>query len=365
MARKIRIVSGIILFLFLTGHLINQAMGLHSLKLMEEWHPFFMAPWSNPIGAPLLMLSLISHGLMAFHSLYRRGTLNMSTADSLQYASGFLIFPLLIPHVIGLKLGAELIPGYQASYQGLLHYFWVQNPLEGLRQVFVVVVVWVHGAIGLLTYFRLQSWWSRLGPIINPLIVLIPVCALLGFVESGKEIILASPNQPPFIPSAELLQSLQTINTTKWTVISVYLAMLAITLIARHFRLRKHLKNFQIRYLHGPSIKGKPGASLLEQAIENDVPHANLCRGRGRCGTCQVRIISSDSDLPAPSAIEQATLDKIGATPDIRLACQLVPFEGALVVERLLPPDITPADLADLRNGTTPTSQAPTSQVEA
>ena len=345
MARTLRIVTGLILFAFVTGHLLNQAIGLHSLAKMDEWRGIIMAPWTNSVGSAILMISMISHGLLGMVSLYRRNTLNMSASDAVQFITGFMILPLLVPHVIAIKMGVDLIPGYQPSYQGILQYFWVQNPLEGLRQIFVLVIVWIHGAIGLLTWFRLQSWWSIYGRFINPLMVLVPVSALLGFVEGGKEVIIASALRVPLAPSPQIIEALETIATAKWNIIYIYSALLAGVLLFRQIRLRKHTSRTIVQYLHGPQISSKTGLSLLELSIANDVPHANLCRGRGRCGTCQVRVVSSQHDIPQPSDLEQATLNRIQAAPDIRLACQLIPSEGNLVVERMVAPYIAPKDL--------------------
>lgn len=351
MARNLRIITGLILFLFTTGHLINQALGLHSLELMDNWRPTIMAPWTNFIGGPILTISLLSHGLLGMASLYQRNTLKMSSTDMVQFASGFLILPLLAPHVLAIKLGADLIPGYHPTYNLILQYFWVGNPLEGLRQIFVIVAVWIHGAIGLLTWFRLQSWWSFYGKVINPLVVLVPITALLGFVEAGKEVIAASATRSSSTLSPQIIEALNTINTVKWSVIAIYSIMLIAVLVARHLRLRNRNQVANIKYKHGPMIKLPTGLNLLELSIANHVPHANLCRGRGRCGTCQVRIISSENELAGASDLEQATLDRIGAGPDIRLACQLMPSEGELVVERILTPYSDPAELKEFLKG--------------
>lgn len=52
--RKIRLVSGLIIFAYVSGHLLNLALGLWSLKAMDAARPMFLAPWQNPIGMILL-----------------------------------------------------------------------------------------------------------------------------------------------------------------------------------------------------------------------------------------------------------------------------------------------------------------------
>ncbi len=345
MIRSIRIITGLVLFLFATGHLLNLALGLQSVELMDSWRGFFSAPWTNPVGSLVLLGSMILHASLSLYSLYRRNTLKMSPSDMVQFALGLLILPILIPHVVGIKLATDLIPGYEPSYKSLLHFFWIQNPLEGLRQILVLVVLWIHGAIGILTYFRLQGWWAKLGSIINPLIVIVPVSALLGFVEAGKEVIADNPNYEPFEPEGALAEALSTISSVKWSMIWVYIAIVLIVLVARYMRVRNRPYRALIQFVDGPYVDAEVGPSLLELAIANDVPHASLCRGRGRCGTCRVQIISSAEGLPLPGELELATLQKVNAGPDERLACQLQPCEGLLTVKRLVPPYIDPKDL--------------------
>ena len=79
---------------------------------------------------------------------------------------------------------------------------------------------------------------------------------------------------------------------------------------------------------------------MLEAAERNDLPHANICKGRGRCATCRVRIISSSEELPAPSELEKKTLERFECPENVRLACQLVPLSGTIELERVLPPDV-------------------------
>ena len=69
----------------------------------------------------------------------------------------------------------------------------------------------------------------------------------------------------------------------------------------------------------------------------NGIAHYSICGGNGRCSTCRVRVLSSDTPLQPPNSVEQATLARIHAERDVRLACQLRP-EGALTVARLLEP---------------------------
>ncbi len=366
MARNIRMLTGAVLYLFVTLHLLNMAFGLHSVDAVDAARTYLTAPWSFGPVFLLLLLSMLLHmglGLLAF---YRRSTLRMSGYDALQLVFGLLIIPLLASHIVGIY-AAKSIFGYDPTYRIILSYFWLDAPLEGLRQVIVVVVVWVHGSVGIFTWMRLQNWWDRVSWFAYPFFVAVPVLALLGFVDSGNEIITeaariveaptdsagnlseaetAALEEAAAARQAEILANLALASRILWTVLAIYGLLFVLTLGMRAIRLRTQTRNRAvIRYLHGPKVVSETGPSLLEISRLNDVAHANLCRGRGRCGTCRVRVVSGGGELAPPSKIEQETLARLDAAPDVRLACQLHPMVGNLTVERLVPPDISPKDM--------------------
>lgn len=380
MSRRVRIVTGIILMVFVTGHLLNLSLGVISLELLDRARPIFLAPWSNPVGKILLVGSMIVHGLFGLMAIYWRNTLRLTTSDAVQVVTALAIMPLLVPHVIGTAVALELY-GFESSYAALMPYFWLRNPVEGLRQVILLAVVWVHGCIGLFIWMRVQTWWSAVGLFVYPLAVAIPVAALLGYSEAGKEAVYLAYNPPVVeapgetaeapaetapdnaatsepqaasqentapaeaVPAFDPAEAIRTLNEIKWATIWTYLALVLAMFIARFFRLSRSAQTVHLTYLNGPKVKNPAGVTLLEISRIHDVPHANLCRGRGRCGTCRVRVLSADHDLEPPGAIEQQTLKSVGAGPDVRLACQLALTGGSVRVERLVPPFITPAEL--------------------
>ena len=345
MTRTLRIVTGIILFVFVATHLLNMAFGLISLEAVESARLYFSLPWTNPVGFLLLAGSMLVHGALGLVAIYWRNTLQMSRYDLLQTISALLIVPLLASHVLGVTLAANMF-SMVPSYESVLTFFWVQAPHEGLRQALVVAVTWIHGCAGLFTWMRLKPWWNRAAIVAYPLAVLIPVSALLGFVEAGNEVIAmsaagAAANVQSAPPSAEVIAKFQLYNTILWSVIGGYLALVVITLLARLVRLRSSRPGIvTLSYLTGDTIRTEGGISLLEAAEANDLPHANICKGRGRCATCRVRIISSSEELPAPSELETKTLERFECPENVRLACQLVPLSGTIELERVLPPDV-------------------------
>jgi adenylate cyclase len=51
--RRVRLASGLILLLFVAGHLSNLALGLVSVDAMERWRGVLLMPWQTGVGQGL------------------------------------------------------------------------------------------------------------------------------------------------------------------------------------------------------------------------------------------------------------------------------------------------------------------------
>lgn len=347
MARRLRIITGLIIFAFVTGHLINISLGLWSTGLMERARPIFMGLWGNWVGGTFLALALSTHVILGLLAIYRRNTLQVSREDGIQIISSLVLLPLLVPHFVGTAIAAGFFSLPQ-NYPGLLLYFWQTYPGEGLRQVLLMAIAWIHGCIGLFTWLKLQPWWRRVAPLVYPLAVALPVLAMLAYVEGGKEVMSGQVEvtyaQPPAGGPGfdEILARLETV---KWTLIWLFVAGVAVTLIARAWRLLRNEGLTRVKYVGQEAYIAGNGMTLLESARVNEIPHASKCGGRGRCGTCRVRVLDSSRPLPEISEAEHETLDRFEAETGVRLACQLKLAGGRLEVERLLSPHLVAANL--------------------
>lgn len=392
MTRRLRIATGLVLFVYVAFHLVNVSLGLHSVELMEAARPWFQGFWTSVPGISLLALAFAIHGALGLHALFWRNSLRMTRLDAIQLLTSLAIIPLLVPHVVGTVVAADLFD-YDPTFQSILGLFWVDVPTEGLRQVFTLVFVWVHGVIGLFTWMRVQRWWTRVSAVLYPLAVVIPVLALLGFVHAGKELTApepaavedsgaasgpstkadepataaaptaeepaeeAAPNPP--LTGEALQQAVATLDRIQWRAIWIFVALVAVTLAARAARLKHDRANLRIAWVGGPEFTVTAGQSVLQIAQAHHVPHAHLCRGRGRCGTCRVRIVQSEFPLPPKNDVERQTLGRIEADQEVRLACQLVPQGGFMRVERLVRPDIRPVDLREKGRQAAPATSQP------
>lgn len=343
--RRVRAISGLILLFYVTSHLLNTALGLISIEAMEKASPYLSQLWSARPQGIILALALIAHFAVGLWSIYRRPRLMTNAQDMVQTLTGLTVVPLLATHALGISMGQD--GGLAFGYREVLTLFWVVSPGYGLLQVVMLSVVWVHGCAGLLTLLRglqgARGWllW------IYPLAVLIPVVALLGYAAAGREVLIAARNGPaanvlaladPYGPAAtaDIAMINATINWVIWG--SVLLALF--TLAARWMRISTLARTpVQLLRPECASIETTSRMDLLSALLANHEPHANLCGGRGRCGTCAVRILSHEFPLPQPSLLEQRTLLRIKGDSDVRLACQLRADGGAIEVKALYPPD--------------------------
>ncbi len=348
MIKKLRLITGIILFSFLVCHLLNLSFGLVSLSALDRSREWFLYFWATTAGIALLVSSMLTHLTLGLVSLYQRNTLRMTISSLVQLVLGLLIFPLLFGHLMATVIG-PMIGGERQSYFSILTLFWVLEPMTGLKQVVVTMITWIHGCMGLVIWMRIQSWWARIAGFVYPLVVGIPLMALLGMVEAGKEVIEL--NQDPdyteialdrLVPSDRFYDNLIVMLNTG---LVLYFVIIAGVLVARYIRVRKHSARLSVTFTDGTRFDVTSGLTLLEISRMNNKPHASLCGGKARCGTCRVRIHEGSELLPEASSFERRTLQRVNADPDTRLACQVIPRSGAITIETLMPSYIEPKDL--------------------
>ncbi|MSO92240.1 MAG: 2Fe-2S iron-sulfur cluster binding domain-containing protein [Rhodospirillales bacterium] len=350
MTAKLRLATGIILASYLIPHLVNHSLGLVSLAAMDAMHEWMALVWGNPLGGVLLFGSLIVHFLLALEAIYRRNHLRLRLRDGVQLVFGLLVPLLIMRHMVATRITAELI-GSPITYPHVLTAIWNGGWFVISKQTALVVVVWIHAAIGLHHWIRFKPWYRRAVPVLYPAAVLLPVLALLGFFRGladtavqveDKEFVAflfaARRAAPPEIDA--LLLRLDN------DVLFVMGGMLALTLAARQIRrlYRSRHGVYRITYPGRAAALVAPiGQTVLEAIHLAAIPHASVCGGRARCTTCRVRVSRGLEHLPEPLPLERGALACIKASPQVRLACQLRPRHDLAVVP-LLPSYATVQD---------------------
>src|SRR5262249_39858291 len=155
--RPIRMTTGLILFTFATSHLIDHALGIRSIDLMQAASAYLLAPWQSFGGLIILYTCFFAHGLLGFYALYRRRHLRLPASEAWQLGLGLTVPFLLISHVAGIRFG-EFDYGREFGYGPILYKFWVVSPGFALpRQLLLLLVVWIHGCIGLRAWLRTKA----------------------------------------------------------------------------------------------------------------------------------------------------------------------------------------------------------------
>ena len=182
-----------------------------------------------------------------------------------------------------------------------------------------------------------------MGGLVLPLLFAIPILALLGFAEAGREVLEKLATDPAW--KAHIVDNLKGIvvlvarlDAAKARVELLYacLVLLAAGIMAARM-LRDRLRPVQVAYDGGQVARGRRGLSILELSLANDIAHAHVCSGRGRCGTCRVRIEGGAQSLSPKNDLEDATLARVHAGAGVRLACQARVLGAGVAVTRLLP----------------------------
>ncbi len=347
MARKIRLWSGLFLFVFVTAHLVNHALLLVSIDAANAGREVFLAIWRNPVATTLLLAALLAHMGLAFWALYARQTLRMHPWEVTQLVLGFAIPFQLVGHVVGTAFIAQQY-GTVDNYFYILWVFWIASPIDGILQTVTLVVAWVHATIGLHFWMRLKPWYRSWAPVLLSVAVALPLIALLGVNHGGREILSLAQSQGAMreliasfrLPNgAQYAFALSVVNGFQWG----FFGLILLTFVARVVRswLQRAKGVVRLHYPAGRIVDALPGMSVLEASRLGGVPHAAVCGGRGRCSTCRVRVGDGDEFLAEPSPEEAKVLARVGAPPNVRLACQIRPTRP-LQVTPMLPATASP-----------------------
>ena len=309
--QRVRLASGLVLFTFALAHFLNHAVGLVSLESMHEiqlWRTAVTRSWPVSI---ILLVALLVHMLLGLYKFAERKTFNLPPWEMTQLALGLLIPFLLLPHIVNTRV-ARTFFGVEDSYLYELARLW---PASAIVQSTLLLLVWIHGCIGIHFWLRLYSPYRALQPALLLIAITIPLAALAGFMNSGRAVaqliedpammarvkeLTHWPNDAGNVRLGELR------GIARLTFAS--LLALAVGYVAFRFIQRMTAPKITVRFIGGPTVKVAPGATLLEISRMNRVSHASVCGGRARCSTCRVRIDDAAAPLPPPEYAEAITL---------------------------------------------------------
>jgi len=348
--RRTRLACGLVLFTYVTLHFVNHSLGNISVDAMDKGLVIQKLIWQSAPGAILLYVALTIHLSLGFWALFERRQFRWTVMEATQLGLGLSIPFLLATHIVGTRVALSLF-GTDKGYEQELFKFWAGPPPDGALQAVLLLVVWIHGCIGLHFWLKLKAGYARAKNLLLSFAVLLPTLALLGYYQGGRQILRLAGNTswrgenltPDHVGTPA--QNAHLVDVRNET-LAAFAALLAAAILARWLRrLREHwVGSILLTYPHRV-VRVRRGLSVLEASLINGIPHAHVCGGRGRCSTCRIRVLGDLSALPPISLAEKAVLDRIRAGPGVRLACQLRPTKD-LAFAPLLPPH---ASIADVR----------------
>lgn len=344
--RRLRLWSGLVLFAYASTHLLNHAFGIRSLQTMSDASEWLLEPWQTLPGLVLLYGAGLVHVLLGLEGLYRRRHLRIPLTEAVQITLGLSIPLLLLYHAASIRIGISLYD-LEIGYPKVVYIYWVAaDPVRLWQQMLLIVVVWIHGCIGLRAWLRSKRWYVRWMPTLTALATVIPLLGMLGFVNAGLDMRELARTDRAAIPQEVFDEpgSQQALDAVKVSRIVSnltlgYIGILAAIWLARGLR-SSYVGRFaavRITYPGGRTISVPKGFTALEASRWAGIPHASVCGGRGRCSTCRVEIIKGGDTLTPPSEDEQRLLQRIGAPETVRLACQIRPQEDIEIVPLVAP----------------------------
>ncbi len=330
--RSIRLLSGVILFVYVALHLTDHALGNVAISAQQGMLVGMKTVWQSIPGTVALYGAMVAHLALAFWALFERRYFRWRASEIVQLVLGFCIPVLLANHVLATRVSQTLY-ATDKGYPIELFSFYVGNIPFGIVQHVVLVVAWVHGCLGIYFWLRLKSWFAAAAPVLLAIAVILPVLALLGSFQGGRQIQLLAQDPawravhltPDHVGTPEANAQLVAWRSLSWI---VFAAALLLVLFARGVRqaIEHRRAILRLRYPESRMVRAPLGLSVLEASRLNNIPHTSICGGRGRCTTCRIHVLDHEGALPAPSAAEAAALRRVSAGPGVRLACQLRPL---------------------------------------
>lgn len=326
MRRTLRMASGLILFAYISAHLINHALGLISLDTAEAGMEAAVTVWYSLPGTALLYGAAAVHFAMALWAVYERRTFRLPPLELVRIALGFSMPIILIGHAVSTRLAYDVF-GLSSDYTRIVSNLWAAGS-QGW-QLGLLAPGWIHGCLGLHFAFGRRWWYRQSRYVLFAIALLLPVLSGLGFIAMGRELAASPSAAAAALNYLKPDNAAQRLAIAQWKdgLLNWYFAFIGVAFVGREIRnlLERRSRRLITLSYPGRAVRVPRGWSVLEASRSFHLPHAATCGGRARCSTCRVRVTAGEANCPPPANDEQATLERIGATSGVRLACQLRP----------------------------------------
>lgn len=332
MLAQLRLISGMVLAVYILSHFSNHAVGIISLELQGYVAPILTHPWNRSWLLGLLLGALIIHPLLALAALQRRRHMLLPTWQRLQIWLGLLIPLLLTSHLVKALMFTHKF-NVDVSYPLVQFSLWMVSSSDGLVQIALFFVTWIHGCIGVWSWAHLQSWYAAWHKTMTAFAWSLPALALSGYISSGMQVsreVAVNPDWSDKVMKTagitmDMVPEVMAMVTIVWWVQATFIVLTLLIPLARQHLLHMNQLGAKLFFADLHKLPIRKGATALETLQEARIDHPSLCGGSGRCSTCRIRVGKGAEELEPPTEKEQHVLERIKAPKDVRLACQITP----------------------------------------
>jgi adenylate cyclase len=346
---RLRLASALVMLAFVICHLSAHCLLLVSFEDAEATRKVLMYPWRTDLGTAILLAAFVVHFSNALWSIYIRRSLRLSRWEWMQLALGLSIPALLMFHVMATRVAEQLLD-VTTYYNTVFIVQWLMFPWLGAVQMIAVVTVWTHACIGMHYWLRTKRWYANWRPLLFGFALLLPSLALAGYVTGGNQVLREAKGDPDFVASSlgdsnvtpQITAEVNRMGEFGW---GIWLGLVLLPFAGRGIRgwVYRRRKPPMLSHASGRRVPVLPGSTVLETLRAHGIAHASVCGGRARCTTCRVLVTKGLDRLPVAAGLEAKALARIGATPGMRLACQIRPVADIAVMP-LLAADANAAD---------------------
>ena len=360
--RKIRILSGMILFAYVIMHLSNHSLNIFSIELADNVREnYFAVIWQHPIGLVLLYSSLFAHLILGFSSVLTRKSFKMSFKDWVQIIFPILALLFLAQHIAASFIITKVFGGsetYSLLFAAISSSETSQMIMDAIFYSLMIIFIWTHGVIGLDAYLKQQavhhgkySFYISYPSIFKFIYWIVPTGAVFGWIFGLREMSFIAQIKsyeiattvPMYFQSIfmkhipmeafPVVMAIEPIVRKYYPLFVLFVVVVCVLNVVR----ARFFGRIIVSYPGGESVSVPKGTSVLEASRIGKIPHQSICGGRGRCTTCRIKVLSHEGEIPKPNFHEIKAIERVGLDDNVRLACQLKPANSITVLPLLNP----------------------------
>ncbi len=231
--RRLQLGSGIVLWLYVSIHLVNHALGIASIDIAERGLTLAIALWRSVPGTILLYGAAGLHFALAIRTIYGRRHWALPRAEWLRLWAGLSLPLLLIRHVVGTRVATTLY-GFEPTYARVIVSL-LTSGTQGL-QIALLAPGWVHGCLGLWFHLRRHAPLRRAKWALVAVVVLLPMLSAAGFVQMARGI--APAHREVRGPDAVLVAHRAALDDWRHLLVIGYLSLIAMAFVGGQVRNR-------------------------------------------------------------------------------------------------------------------------------